>query len=352
METISSRIQEHYLNGNDFKIITEFEKRFKDYHNMKYSVATNSATSALHLSYYALGIKSGDQVIVPNYTFPATALPLFPLGGIPVLVDCQKDTANIDPTQIEEKITLKTKAIAVTHLWGHPCEMDEIQTIASKYNLPIIEDCAHSPGAKYKNKLVGTFGKVSCFSFDNQKLLASGEGGILLTNSKKIYEESLVFGDFGDRIKHLDHPNKDTGLGLKYRMHPLAAVIANDKTKLLDDLNHERVTRLDYFTKQLLTTKTLVPPVTRNYVQRGGYYGYKVIYKGKHDVDDFIRLCNNNGVDVRRTVTPPLHMTNLFSLPSKHFLNSTWFYENHLSFNPDLDYEQIDNYIETLKRIE
>ena len=163
-------------------IIEKFEKNFKNFHNSNYALALSSGTAALHTAYYALGIGPGDEVIVPNYTFPATALPILVLGAKPILCDCLRDTANIDPDEIVKKITKKTKAITITHWWGHPCEMKEILRISKKFNIPVVEDCAHSPGAKYKGKLVGTFGLISCFSLNNSKLLASGEGGVLLTN--------------------------------------------------------------------------------------------------------------------------------------------------------------------------
>ncbi len=165
-------------------IVEELEENFKIYHKVNYALALNSATSCLHTAYFALGIGIGDEVLVPNYTYRATALPLLVLGATPILCDCQRDTANIDPDQIRKKITKKTKAIVVTHLWGHPCDMDEILEISNEYNLPIVEDCAHSIGAEYDNQLVGTIGKVGCFSFDDNKIMASGEGGMLITNDQ------------------------------------------------------------------------------------------------------------------------------------------------------------------------
>ena len=294
-----------------------------------------------------------------------------------------KDTANIDPEDIQRKITDKTKAIAVTHLWGHPCEMDEIMAIAQKYEIPVLEDCAHSPGAKYKGQLVGTFGTVSCFSCDNQKLLASGEAGVLLTNSQKIFEKSVIFSDFGGRIKlQLKLPEftqfDETGLGVKYRIHSIAAVIANEKLKSLNTLNHNRVSTLNYFSERLNETKSIIPPITKEYAERGGYYGYKPIYNASPlnelKITDFLKILQAEGVDIRTTVTPPLHRTELFShsknynvsrnlspLPEKilytpdDFPNSEWFHGNHLSFptfsNSD-DRPIIDRYLEAIHKVE
>lgn len=365
------------------EIVEEFENRFKEYHKINYALALNSGTSSLHTAYFALGIGPGDEVIVPNFTFPATALPIFPLGGIPILCDCLKDTVNIDPKEIERKITKKTKAIAITHLWGHPCEMDEIMNISKKYNIPVLEDCAHSPGAKYKGKLVGTFGAVACFSFDNNKLLASGEAGVLITKSQEIFEKSMLFSDLGARIKKqikLPRYKKfiETGLGLKYRIHPLAAVIANEKVKILDELNNGRVKTLNYFSNLLKETKSIIPPVNKEYVERGGFYGYKPVYNSESldglQISAFIKILQAEGVDVRQTVSPPLHKTELFSNSINYGVStnttytlkenryspedypiSEWFMKSHLSFptfSKKIDKRIIDQYIEAIHKVE
>jgi len=364
------------------EVVEEFERRFKKYHGVSFALALNSGTSCLHAAYYALGIKTGDEVIAPNITFPATATPIFVLGAVPVLCDCLRDTANIDPVEIERKITSRTKAIVVTHLWGHPCEMDEIMAISKRHDLPVIEDCSHSHGARYKSRLVGTFGAVSCFSCDNQKMLASGEAGVMITNSREIFEKSLIFTDFGSRVRlQLKLPQfkkfRETGLGLKYRIHPLAAVIANEKLKRLDAMNAEKVQTLNYFSKRLKETNSIIPPVTKDYAERGGFYGYKPIYDSRNlkglDIKLFIKILQKEGVDVRQNVTPPLHLTELFSNPknygvstntachlnikykSQDFKNSVWFLKNHLSFptfSKASDRKIIDQYIDAIHKAE
>lgn len=364
-------------------IVDEFEERFKTYQGSKYALAMNSATSCLHSAYFALGVGPGSEVIVPSFTFTSTALPLLPLGARPVFCDCIRDTANIDPEDIKRKITHKTKAIAITHLWGHPCEMDEIMDIAEQHGLPVVEDCAHSNGARYKGKLVGTFGSVACFSCDNNKLLASGEAGVLLTNSKEIFERSLLFSDFGARLKlQLTIPElarfSATGLGLKYRIHPIAAVIANEKLKRIDELNSNRVQTLSYLTERLQEVKSILPPVTKSYAERGGFYGYKAIYNqdAMHGlpIEIYIKVLQEEGVDIRQTVTPPLHRTPLFSssaywgmacnvsddpekirYAAEDFPNCEWFQDNHLSlatFSKPSDKAIIDQYIAAIKKVE
>lgn len=365
------------------EIVEEFENRFKEYHGMNYALALNSGTSCLHAGYYALGIKPGDEVIVPNFTFPATALPLFALGATPILCDCLTDTATIDPADIARKITSNTKAIAITHLWGHPCEMDEIMALSRKHNIPVLEDCSHAHGAKYKGQLVGTFGEIGIFSFDNQKLPGSGEAGILVTNSKRYFEKCIILSDFGGRVKlQLELEEfakfKETGLALKYRIHPIAAAIANEKMKILDQLNQGRVSTLNYFSERLRETKSIIPPVTKDYVERGGFFGYKPIYNGDAlnglSIDDFIKVVWAEGVDIRQTVSPPLHRTELFrdsknygmALNAEYrgkeivyqpddFPHSEWFQANHLSFatfSKESDRAIIDQYLIAIHKVE
>lgn len=380
-------VRDYMINGKIGKYgypqaVEDFEENFKKYHGVRFALALNSGTSCLHAAYYAMGIKAGDEVIVPNFTFPATATPLLALGAIPVLCDCLKDTANIDSRDVERRITSKTRAIAVTHLWGHPCDMDEIMSISGKYDLPVLEDCSHAHGARYKGKLVGTFGLVSCFSCDNQKMMASGEAGIMITGSQEIFEKSMIFTDFGSRVKfQLSLPQfkrfDETGLGLKYRIHPLAAVIANEKLKKLDRMNKDRREILNYFSEQLRETKSIAPPVTKDYVERGGFYGYKPIYDSGRlnnlDIKLFIKILQKEGVDVRQNVTPPLHRTELFS-DSKNYGISTnatlslkvtykpedfpaseWFFNNHLSFptfSKASDKKIVDKYIQAIHKVE
>lgn len=169
-----------------------FENEFKNFIGCKYAVSASSWTAAAHLSLEAIGIKPGDEVIIPSITFTATAEIICYFNAKPVIVDVQKDTFNIDPQKIEEAITDKTKAIIPVHYGGQPCDMDEIMAIAKKYNLKVIEDAAHSLPAYYKNKMIGTIGDVTCFSFYATKTLATGEGGMLCTDDEKIADRCSI----------------------------------------------------------------------------------------------------------------------------------------------------------------
>ncbi len=173
--------------------VHKFEEMFKEYKGAKYAVALNSCTAALHLSLLAVGIKQGDEVIVPTMTFAATANAVIHAGGIPVFADCEKDTMSISLDDIERKITNKTKAIVPVHFAGRACNMDAIMAIARKYKLKVIEDCAHAIETEYHGKKAGTFGDIGCFSFYVTKNIVTGEGGMLITDNE----------DYADKIKIL-----------------------------------------------------------------------------------------------------------------------------------------------------
>ena len=164
--------------------VHKFEEIFKEYKGAKFAIALNSCTAALHLSMLAVAIEQGDEVIVPAMTFAATANAVIHAGGIPVFADCEKDTLNIDPNDIEKKITSKTKAIIPVHFAGRSCNMDIIMNIAKKYNLKIIEDCAHAIEAEYHGQRTGTFGDLGCFSFYVTKNIVTGEGGMVITDNE------------------------------------------------------------------------------------------------------------------------------------------------------------------------
>lgn len=355
---IAKKLQDYYLNYKNGKnglpdSIEDLEKNFCKFNKSKYSLALSSGTAALHVAYMALGIKEGDEVIISDYTFPATLIPLFLLRAKPVLCDVDKVDANIDPYLIEKLINKKTKAIVVTHWWGQPCNMKKIVNLALKYKLKLVEDCAHAPGAKYLDKNVGTFGDFGCFSFDNNKLLASGEGGMLTTNNNNLYQKAILYSDFGQRLyKSIKKKNFlnyiQTGIGTKYRIHFLAAKIADLKLQRINKLNTNRKVLFDYFNKKLKKSKLLITPVNRNGFTRGGYYGYKVLVRKNNriKIDDLIKILKTKNVDARKTVTPPLHMTETFkkiSIKNNEFNiakikkignlnNSKWFHDNHISF--------------------
>jgi dTDP-4-amino-4,6-dideoxygalactose transaminase len=221
--------------------VKKFEEMFREFKSVKYAMALNSCTAALHLSLQVIGIQPGDEVIVPTMTFAATANAVIHSGGKPVLVDCQKDTMNIDPKQIEDKITPKTRAIIVVHFAGRPCEMDEILEVAREYQLKVIEDCAHTIEARYKNKNTGLFGDIGCFSFYVTKNIITGEGGMAITNNEEYADKIKImalhgmskdawrrFSDEGYKHYQVVHP------GFKYNMMDLQAAMGIHQLPRID----------------------------------------------------------------------------------------------------------------------
>lgn len=232
-----------YDNSNIFKT---FESNFKNYLHSNYALVTSSGTAAIWSLYDAIGLKKGDEVICPIYTFFATVSPILQTGAVPVFVDCDEN-GNIDYTKIEEKITSKTKAIMVVHMWGYPAKMDKIREIADKYDLYLFEDCSHAHGGSYMGKKLGEWGDASAFSLQGNKIITGGEGGILITNDKYIYKNTLLLGHYNKRCKQeIDKTSTDykfavTGKGMKLRAHPLAISIANHLLNNLDEMNYYKM---------------------------------------------------------------------------------------------------------------
>lgn len=225
-------------------IVNEFEHKFEKFVGATYSIAMNNGTACLHSALFAVGVKPGDEVIVPSYTFWASVIPITSTGATPVFCDVDRETFNIDPVDIEKRITDKTTAIMVVHVWGCPCDMDAIMAIAKKHNLKVVEDCSHAHGATYKGRCVGVIGDVGCFSMQGSKMLTAGEGGILVTNSREYYERAAAYGHY-ERLygfpKECEYRKYEaTGMGYKYRVHPLGIAIANTELDRLAERNKIR----------------------------------------------------------------------------------------------------------------
>jgi perosamine synthetase len=177
--------------------VRRFEEDFAEYVGCHHAVAVNSATAALHLALSAVGLKEGDEVLVPTMTFAATAEVVLYFKARPVLVDCRPETLNLDPDQLEKAITAKTKAIMPVHIAGQACDMDRILEIARDYDLRVIEDAAHALPARYREKMIGTIGDITCFSFYATKTITTGEGGMAVTENPEWAERMRIMGLHG-----------------------------------------------------------------------------------------------------------------------------------------------------------
>ena len=378
--SVLSYYKEEKYNKNGYpKIVEIFESNFKKYIGSKHTLSTNSGTSALHAAFFAVGISNGDEVLVPSMTFHATAGPIMQVDGVPVVCDCELDTGNIDPKDIEKKINKRTKANVITHLCGHPCDMQKIMKIVKKNKLFLIEDCSHAHGSTYNNKKVGTFGDIGVFSLDNNKLLAAGEGGILVTDNLLLFEKALLVSDFGPRIFNQIKNRKlkkyiDTGLGFKHRIHPASAAIANCELKKINFYIKKRFQTLNSFSKKISKIPGISPPVTRINCTRGAFFGYRIFFDKNFynnvSVQHFVKLLQAEGMEIRKASNKPLQYLPLFHKQSgAKFLNkkfnnfrkfsdydlpnSEYFYNNTLSL-PTFTFEDkklIESYIMAFKKV-
>tara|TARA_B110000879_G_C11148402_1_gene503468 strand:- start:669 stop:1784 length:1116 start_codon:yes stop_codon:yes gene_type:complete len=213
--------------------IDDFERGFAKFCNTEYALVTSNGTTALHLSLVALGIGPGDEVIIPDFTFVATANAVKYTGAEVITVDVQEDTLCVDPSAVEKAITTKTKAIIPVHMYGHPADMSKINLIAKKNNLFVVEDCAEAHGAEIQGKKVGVFGDVGTFSFYGNKIMTSGEGGMVTTNNKELYQKMKFLRD---HAMSKDRKYWHEEVGFNYRMTNLQAALGLAQLERIEEL--------------------------------------------------------------------------------------------------------------------
>ena len=242
-----------YDNGGIFK---KFESKFSKLHRRKHALLFNSGTAALHSAYFSLGLKPGEIVIAPSYTFPASVTPIFSLGGIPKLCDIGTD-GNICFESLTRINLQGVKALVITHIWGIPCDILKISQFCKEHRIFLIEDCSHAHGSRFDNTLVGSFGDIAVWSLQGQKTISGGEGGILLTNADLLYERALLFGHYNKRCyqeiesTHNFSEFRGTGFGLKMRAHPLAIALADSQLSRLEQFLNCRQFYADKFHRLL-----------------------------------------------------------------------------------------------------
>lgn len=237
--------------------VEAFESAFAKYLGCQHAVGVSSGVDALRLALEALGIGSGDEVIIPANTFIATALSISAVGARPVLVDIDARSYNIDANRIEAAITPHTRAIMPVHLYGQPCNMDEIMEIARRRNLRVIEDACQAHGARYRGRAAGTIGDIGCFSFyPGKNLGAYGDGGAVVTNDLELAGKVARLRNYGQREKYY-HSEK----GLNARLDTVQAAVLGVKLRYLDDWNRRRRRHADYYRERLTGIEQLVTPV-------------------------------------------------------------------------------------------
>jgi perosamine synthetase len=267
------------------KYVSDFERAFSKYCRARYACAVMNGTAALHLALRALGIKSGDEVLVPTLTFVASVTPVSYCGAKPVFVDCRPDTWCMDTEDLRKKITRRTKAVVPVHLYGNACNMDEICQIAERHDLDIIEDCAEAHGTLYKAKHVGSFSTIAFFSFYKNKPMTTGEGGICITNKLSLLERMRLLRSHGkEKVEDLD--NEDYALkqfiskelGFNYRMTDLQAALGLSQLTKLDEMISKRIYYAQLYS-ELLNGLDIVFPYYDKKIVKHTYWGVPVLLK-------------------------------------------------------------------------
>lgn len=330
-----------YINGPDCKL---FEENFAKYCGTKYAVGVASGTAALSLSLEAIGISKGDEVICPTHTFAATAEAIIHNNAIPVFVDMDEKTYNVDPVEFEKAITKKTKAIIVVHLYGQPADMDKIMSIAQKYKLKVVEDAAQAHGATYKGKKVGSIGDIACFSFFPAKNLGcAGDGGGITTNSKRLYEKVKRLKDHGRISKYV---HKEVGYG--ERLDNLQAAILNVKLPHLDNWNKRRNEIAQYYDANL-ADQYVIPHIDSNV--KSSYYVYTIRHKNR---DKIRKLLDEKGISTGIYYPLPLHKQEAFKEYKKGKFPVTEKIVKEIfsiPVYPELTDKQVKYIVNTLKKI-
>ena len=276
-----------------------FEKAFAEYCESKYCVGVGNGLDALFLALKALGIKEGDEVIVPSNTYIATALAVTYVGATPVFVEPDIRTFNIDPSRIEEAITDKTKAIMPVHLYGQPCDMDPIMEIAKKYGLFVVEDCAQAHGATYKGKVIGSFGDAAGFSFyPGKNLGALGDAGATVTNDEELAKKVRALGNYGSDYKY-HHIYK----GNNSRLDELQAAFLAAKLPHLDKMNEERRRIVQKYIDGIKKKEVVLPHVPE--YANPVWHIFGVRCKRRDELEKFL---NDAGIGTNKHYPIPMHL--------------------------------------------
>jgi len=325
---INERIDRNAFSGDWNNTYFKFEDKFGDYMGAKYCSAYNEGSTALWAAYLGIGVKPGDEIIVPSYTWIASIASAVYIGAKPVFCELERGKLVADPVDIRKRITSKTKAIVVVHLFGNLVNMDEIMAIANEHNLYVIEDCSHCHGAEWKGKKAGTIGHVGCFSmqgdFITGKAVPAGEGGMLISNDREIFNKIIFY----THINRPEKPGEETdekyskyypaNMGVKFRAHPFALAIAGVAMKSLDSNNDAKRSYRQKINNGLKDIPGIITLTEYEGSVAGGFYGgMQVIYDpaafSELPKDKFEKALQAEGVDTSYRDYEPLHTTPLYA---------------------------------------
>ena len=359
---VMNALNSHMLT--DGPQLRKFEREFAKYTGSKYAVGVSNGTASLHLALKALGLKKGDEVIIPNITFVATANSVLLTGATPVLVDVNYDDMNISLDSIKQSITSKTKAILPVHIAGKICKMTQIKKIAKKNNLLLIEDCAHAIGTKLNNKHAGTFGSIGCFSFYPTKNFTTIEGGMVITNSKRIAEYVTSARSHGLTRSLADRYSKGKpwdydiiNPGFNYRLDEIRASLGLSQLKRINSLNSKRFLASKYYSKQLEEIPGIITPkIFKNKEHTYHLYIIRIKNEFGQNRDVVFKELKKVGIHVSLHYKP-LHRFSAYKNLTKTYGrldNSEQIYKESLSLPlyPSISKKQQDLVIHNIKKYE
>ena len=354
IEYVTDALRQGAISGLFGEYLTRFESEFAAYCGTSSGVATSSGTTALHLALAALDIGPGDEVLVSTLTNMATFFAVLYQGATPVPIDIEAETWNMDATLLERHVTPKTKAILVVHLFGHPADMDPILDVARRHRLKVIEDCAQAHGALYRGRKTGGLGDVGCFSFYANKIITTGEGGMVTTNDRDLAEharalKNLAFGT-KNRFMH-------TAVGFNYRMTNVQAAFGCAQMRSIDTVIERKRRMAGWYHERLMGIRGLQLPIEREYA-RNVYWMYHVGLTGDlAGQRDAVRSrLAQAGVDTREGFIPA-NLQDVFlrqgwaradSCPRANLAARSTFY---LPSGPSLTEQEIDYVSATLKNV-
>ena len=345
--------------------VKRFEEMFCDYKGSRFALAVNSCTAAMHLSMIVLGIGPGDEVIVPSMTFAATANAVLHTGGTPVFADCERPTMNIDPMDIEARLTTRTKAIMPVHFAGRPCNMDAIMDIAESHDLKVVEDCAHAIEAEYHGRKAGTLGELGCFSFYVTKNVVTGEGGMVITDNEEYADKIRVLALHG-MAKDAWMRFSDEGFkhyqvvycGYKYNMTDMQAAIGIHQLPRVERYWEMRKEQWERYDRELSGLSVFLPALPEPETKHA-YHLYTLLL----DTDN-LDITRDEFMDemTRRNIGVGVHYIALHLHPyyqealgyqKGDFPNAEWISERTVSIplSPKLTVEKQDSVIAAIKEV-
>lgn len=344
-KAVIKTLDEDILHGPYVPEVRALEKDFADYIGTEYCIATNSGTAALHMAIAAAGIGPGDEVITSAFTFLSSATAVLHHNAIPVFVDIDPETFNIDPKKIEEKITPRTKAIIPVHIHGLPADMDKINQIARKHDLIVIEDACQAPGASYQKKKVGNFGDMAAFSLNVTKNLPGIEGGLLVTNNEEYRNNANMVRMFGEDIKQGEVREYNAyGMGWMYRTFGMPAAFARRKLKELDHYNENAQKNAEFLSKALSEIEGIITPRVPE-DRTSIYHKYRIRFDVSRfgadmSISEFrdkvMKALKAEGVDVALWQTRPVPAQSLFQIKEGYGKGCPWscpFYGNDITYD-------------------